>query len=229
MCFVRADAQQTTRARLLAAASALFAERGFRATTIREIAAHANVNVAAGNYHYGSKKALYLEVLRAQFAQIRRELDARGARRSARALARLSRAALRDLLRARLNVMLELLLGPPPGVHGTLMQREMCDPSEALPVIVDEFVAPMMREMREIAAQLAPGLDERALERCVFSITGQAVFYRFAMPAMLRLLDLPAYPTGFTRQLGTHITDFSLGGMERLARVREPRRSRRAS
>jgi AcrR family transcriptional regulator len=99
------------------------------------------VNVAAGNYHYGSKKALYLEVLRAQFAQIRRELDARGARRSAaRAAPPVARGAA-GLLRARLNVMLELLLGPPPGVHGTLMQREMCDPSEALPVIVDEFVA----------------------------------------------------------------------------------------
>ena len=229
MCFVGDGARQTTRARLLAAATELFAERGFRATTIREIAARAHVNVAAGNYHYGSKRALYLEVLRAQFAEIRRELDARGARRSVRALARLSRGELRDLLRARLNVMLELLLGPPPGVHGTLMQREMCDPSEALPVIVDEFIGPMMREMRDIAGQLAPGLDERALDRCVFSITGQAVFYRFAMPAMLRLLDVPAYPSGFTRRLGAHITDFSLGGMERLAGAREPRRSRRAS
>src|SRR5256885_3785765 len=41
-----------------------------------------------------------------------------------------------DLLRARIKVMLDLLIGPPPGLHGTLMQREMCDPSEALPVIV---------------------------------------------------------------------------------------------
>jgi AcrR family transcriptional regulator len=224
---VRRDDRQTTRARLLDAASALFAERGFRATTIREIAARAGVNVAAGNYHYGSKKALYFEVLRAQFAQIRRELDSRGARRPPAELARLSRPALRDLLRARLAVMLDLLLGPPPGVHGTLMHREMCDPSEALPVIVDEFVAPMMREMRDIAAQLVPGLDERALERCVFSITGQAAFYRFAMPAMLRLLNRRAYPPGFTRQLATHVTEFSLGGMERVASTRG--RSRRAS
>ena len=224
---MRREDRQTTRARLLDAASALFAERGFRATTIREIAARAGVNVAAGNYHYGSKKALYLEVLRAQFAQIRRELDARGARRPAAELARLSRVALRDLLRARLTVMLDLLLGPPPGVHGTLMHREMCDPSEALPVIVDEFIAPMMREMRDIAAHLAPGVDERTLERCVFSITGQAVFYRLTMPAMLRLLDLRAYPVGFTRQLAAHIAEFSLGGMERLAGARG--RSRRAS
>ena len=107
------------------------------------------------------------------------------------------------------------------------MHREMCDPSEALPVIVDEFVAPMMREMRDIAAHLAPGVDERTLERCVFSITGQAVFYRLTMPAMLRLLDLRAYPVGFTRQLAAHIAEFSLGGMERLAGARG--RSRRAS
>src|SRR2546422_4120500 len=34
-------------------------------------------------------------------------------------------------------------IGPPPGLHGTLMQREMCDPSEALPVIVEEFIRPV--------------------------------------------------------------------------------------
>ena len=48
---------------------------------MREIAERAGANVAAGNYHYGSKKALYLEVLRAQFAQVRAEL-ARARRRS---------------------------------------------------------------------------------------------------------------------------------------------------
>jgi hypothetical protein len=93
-------------------------------------------------------------------------------------------------------------------------------------VIVDEFVAPMLREMREIVAHLEPALDGRALERCVFSITGQALFYRFTMPALLRLLALPAYRPGFGRELADHITEFSLGGMERVAARRA--RSRRA-
>src|SRR5436309_9961444 len=209
-----------TKDRLLAAAAALFAERGFHRTTVREIAARAGVNVAAGNYHYGSKKALYLEVLRAQFAEIRALLRARGASRPASELARLSRAQLAALLRARVNVMLDLLLGPPPGVHGTLMQREMCDPSEALPVIVEEFIAPMLGEMREIAAHMEPRLDAESVERCVFSIIGQALFYRFTLPA-LRLLDgLPARSRGITRDLADHITEFSLGGMERRARRR---------
>jgi len=210
--FVRA-----TKDRLLAAASQLFAERGFHGTTVRDIAGRAGVNVAAGNYHYGSKKALYLEVLRAQFAETRAILRARGASRPGADLARLSRRELVALLRARVNVMLDLLLGPPPGLHGTLMHREMCDPSEALPVIVDEFIGPMVGEMREIAAHLEPRLDRGAVERCVFSITGQALYYRFTMPATLRMLGVPAYPRGFAARLAQHITEFSLGGMEWVA------------
>src|SRR5437773_10008882 len=68
-----------TKDRLMAAASELFAERGFNRTTVRDIAARARVNVAAGHYHYGSKRALYLAVLRAQFGGVRATLQARGA------------------------------------------------------------------------------------------------------------------------------------------------------
>jgi len=106
--------------RLLAAASTLFAERGFHGTTVREIAERAGANVAAGNYHYGSKKALYLEVFRAQFAQIRTALAERGAVRAPGELDRLSRPALVRLLRSRVQIMLDRLLGPPPGLHGAL-------------------------------------------------------------------------------------------------------------
>jgi hypothetical protein len=123
--------------------------------------------------------------------------------------------------------MLDLLVGPPPGLHGTLMHREMCDPSEALPVIVDEFVRPMQREMATIVARLAPDLVPEAVERCVFSIIGQVLFYRTAMPAMLRLLEVRAYSPGFKSRLAAHITEFSLGGMARLRRGRRrPRRAR---
>jgi len=215
--FMTPTSVRATKDRLLAAAAALFAERGFHGTKIRDIAARARVNVAAGNYHYGSKKALYLAVLRAQFAAIRASLAARGATRSPSELARLGRRELADLLRARVKVMLDILIGPPPGLHGTLMQREMCDPSEALPVIVDEFIRPVTREMEDIVAHLVPGLDRRTVERCVISVAAQAYFYRSVMPAMLLMLGEPAYPRGFSRELAEHVTEFSLGGMERLA------------
>jgi AcrR family transcriptional regulator len=214
------DPKGDTPGRLLAAASALFAERGFHGTTVREIAERAGVNVAAGNYHYGSKKALYLEVFRAQFAHIRTALAERGAVRAPGELDALSRPALARLLRSRVQVMLDLLLGPPPGLHGTLMQREMCDPSEALPVIVAEFIRPMIEEMRQIVARLEPDLAPEAVDRCVLSITGQSLFYRFTMPVMLHLQGRRTYGRTFTREMAEHITAFSLEGMRGLSRGR---------
>ncbi len=215
-----------TKQRLLAAATELFAAHGFHGTKVRDIATRAGVNLASGNYHYGSKKELYVEVLRAQFAEIRSLLARRGTVKPPDELARLSRTALIALLRARTDAMLDLLIGPPPGVHGTLMQREMADPSDALPVIVGEFITPMVRETQAILAQLAPGLDARTIEHCVFSVMGQALFYRFSMPATLKLWNLPAYPRGLSRRLAAHITEFSLGGLQRLAGRR--RRNRHA-
>lgn len=217
---MRTKVAPATRDRLIAAASELFAERGFHATTVRDIAARAGVNLAAGNYHYGSKKALYLEVLRGQFAEIRAMLERRSATRSSRELRRLPRAAVVDLLHARTHAMLDLLIGPPPRLHATLMLREMVDPSEALPVIVDEFIEPMKREIEQIVARLAPRLGRAAIERCAFGIVGQALFYRLTRPATLRIWNLPEYPRGLSRQLAAHITAFSLGGLEHLARRR---------
>jgi TetR/AcrR family transcriptional regulator, regulator of cefoperazone and chloramphenicol sensitivity len=219
------DRPQTTRDRLLEAAATLFAERGFQGTKVRDIAVRAGVNLAAGNYHYGSKKALYLEVLRAQFAAIQAELERHGARPEGD-LTRLTRSALEQVLRNRFGVLLNLLMGPPPSLHATLMQRELCDPSEALPVIVDEFILPMLRDTEAIVAHLAPGLDAAQIQRCAFSVMGQALFYRFTMPATLRIWEMRQYPRGLADTLADHITEFSLGGLTRVA-SRPQRKHRR--
>ncbi|WP_444545562.1 TetR/AcrR family transcriptional regulator [Streptomyces lavendofoliae] len=52
-----------TRERLLDAASALFAERGYERATVRDIAARARVNQALLFRHFGSKRALFGEVV----------------------------------------------------------------------------------------------------------------------------------------------------------------------
>jgi len=199
-----------TRERVIAAASALFAERGFHATTVRDIARRAGVNLAAGHYHFGSKETLYLEVMRTQFDRVMHEIDARGARVTG---ARQSRAALRGLLRERIAVMLETLLGPPPGLPGTLMLREMLDPSAALPHIVKQFVRPHKDDLARVVTGLAPGLDAVAVERCVFSIVGQIFFYRTQLAALPHLSDQPPVTARWIAATADHITAFSLGGM----------------
>jgi AcrR family transcriptional regulator len=50
-----------TKERILSAAESLFIERGYVATSLRRITAKAKVNLAAVNYHFGSKEALIRE------------------------------------------------------------------------------------------------------------------------------------------------------------------------
>ena len=54
---------QDTRVRILDTAEALFADHGFRAVSLRQITREAQVNIAAVNYHFGSRESLVFEVL----------------------------------------------------------------------------------------------------------------------------------------------------------------------
>ena len=51
-------AQKDTALRILDAAETLFSEKGFAETSLRNITTKAGVNLAAVNYHFGSKKSL---------------------------------------------------------------------------------------------------------------------------------------------------------------------------
>lgn len=55
--------KDTTRERILDAACEVFAVNGFDKTTVRDICARADVNVAAINYHFRDKQNLFYKVL----------------------------------------------------------------------------------------------------------------------------------------------------------------------
>src|SRR6202521_5752648 len=52
-----------TKTRILDAAEQLFMEHGFEATSLRSLTTAASVNLAAVNYHFGSKEELFEAVL----------------------------------------------------------------------------------------------------------------------------------------------------------------------
>lgn len=54
---------QSTQERILEAAEHLFAEKGFSSSTLRDVTDRAGVNLASVNYHFGSKEALFKEML----------------------------------------------------------------------------------------------------------------------------------------------------------------------
>jgi AcrR family transcriptional regulator len=55
----------SSKEKLLKAAETLFATNGFKEVSVREIAAHANVNSALVGYYFGGKQALFNEVYQA--------------------------------------------------------------------------------------------------------------------------------------------------------------------
>ncbi len=67
-----ASTGDATRDRIFASAERLFATRGFADVSVRDITAEAGVNLAAVNYHFGSKDALLLEIFTARSAEVNR-------------------------------------------------------------------------------------------------------------------------------------------------------------
>lgn len=62
-----------TSERILNVAERLFSERGFEGTSLRELTSAAGVNLAAVNYHFGSKEALFEAVFTRRFGPINAE------------------------------------------------------------------------------------------------------------------------------------------------------------
>lgn len=68
-----AVAKVPTKEKILSAAEQLLAERGFEAVSLRDITTAADVNVAAVNYHFGSKEKLFEAVQCRHINPINRE------------------------------------------------------------------------------------------------------------------------------------------------------------
>jgi AcrR family transcriptional regulator len=220
----RAD-RPVTRDRLIEAAGAVFAERGYRGATMRDIAERSGANLAAAHYHFGSKQDLYREVVRAYFERLEQRFVESGAIDAA-AMARLPREQLVGLLRARVRAMLETFLDE-GSLHATLMQRELADPSETLPLIVRRWIDPLRSDLVQLLHRLSPKLPEDRLQLCARSLMGQVIFYFTHRPALLLMMRRRAYPPDFVDQITEHVVAFTLGGLAGVANARPRVRKQR--
>jgi AcrR family transcriptional regulator len=205
---VKAD--ELTRARLLSTAERLFAERGFKAVTVRDICSAARANVAAVNYHFGDKLGLYREVLRAATAAMRETNEA------ARAAAHGQSAE--EELRRYVHVFLSRVLQKGSQSIHRLITREMNEPTAALDTLVEEGVRPRVEYLRGIVSRVlgCPPADPRVM-RCVASLQSQVVSY-FPNPIATRL-GFRFEPTpARIAEIAEHISAFSIGGMRAVAR-----------
>jgi AcrR family transcriptional regulator len=200
-----------TRERLLKAAERLFADRGFKKVTVREICRAARANVAAVNYHFGDKLGLYREVMQAAIDAMRATSDA--ARQAG------AGQVAEEQLRRYIVIFVHRILGPGSDTVHKLIHREMNDPTPALDTLVEQGVRPRIEYLSGLIAEImacAPS-DERVL-RCVASIQAQSIAY-LPNPIAARL-GLTFKPTpAHLDELAAHIAEFSLAGVHAVGRA----------
>jgi len=205
---------ELTRDKLIEAAGHVFAERGYRAATIREICRRAGANVASVNYTFGDKMGLYTEVLRHSVRA------AKTAAMSAALDANLSaEETIRAVIRARL---MSLCQETRPDWHLRLVIHEFSQPTPAMARVVDEGMRPIYDRVRKAVGEVI-GLppDHETTRLSVNSIVGQILFYTFSWPVLAHLQpELKLTPQQLDR-IADHIADFSMAYLKKVGQGKE--------
>jgi len=201
-----------TKARLLQVAREVFSELGPEHGTIRKICTSARLNVAAVNYHFGSKERLYLAVI-SDYLEQKQQLfpHNREAAPDAPPEERL-RSFVRSLLSQFLNeadLTSQRL--------GRLVTHEFIEPSsEQCRKILERHCRPSHAMLLEILRAMLPGVDAATVSRCAVSIVGQCLLTGFAGSSMSVLDPALAFNSGDLDAIVGFILEFSLGGIVRL-------------
>jgi TetR/AcrR family transcriptional regulator, regulator of cefoperazone and chloramphenicol sensitivity len=198
----------TTRERIIDAAGEIFAERGFDATTVRDICQAAGANVAAVNYYFGDKQRLYVEaVVRAHRWRMER--------------ARLPEWSADTPVERKLTDFITTFIRrvrtePDDTWRTRLIMREISNPTEACAELVQSSIRPQFEVLIRLLRELLPDVEsDESLHLTAFSIVGQCLFYHFADPVVRNLLSEEEYNHLDIEKLGQHISEFTLSSLKR--------------
>jgi len=220
MAVSRNDSADTTstegvRERLLDAAEALFCERGFGDTHVRDIASAARCNIASVNYYFGGKDKLYAEVWNRQLQAMRQtRLDSISKVMSDSG----GQPRLEDLLRAFANALIEPVLDVSRGRRlMRLMAREMIDRRLPEDVFRRELIMPTLTALQEALLRACPTLDESRGPLVILSIIGQ-LMHALHFKTMFEQTGSAELPHYDLTELVDHVVEFSAAGIRACAR-----------
>jgi AcrR family transcriptional regulator len=147
----------STRERILGAAEELFASRGFAGASLRQVTSTANVNLAAVNYHFGSKDKLIEEVFR-------RRLDDLNGRRMDALAALGDEAGLEDVLDAFIRPALDLSLQRDGGsAFVRVLARAYAEHDGQLRKFLSDNYGHVLKQFAAAFARRLPHLDKQEL------------------------------------------------------------------
>ena len=204
---------EETRERILSAAQKLFSEKGFEATSVRDITTEADCNVASVNYHFGGKDNLYLETFRSMLVMLRdQRLAVIG-----ELMARDPAPTLEEFLESFAEGFIDPLVDESRGRMFTiLVSREMFSPRLPHNVFVDEFIQPLLERATAALALVGPPLDPTAARLCIMSAVGQ-LLHAIKARHLFACHDHPEVVPESLADYVSHFVRFSAGGIRACA------------
>ncbi|MFO1426162.1 MAG: helix-turn-helix domain-containing protein [Steroidobacteraceae bacterium] len=203
--------------RMLAVATRLFADRGFKAVSTREIAHRSGVTLSSLYHHFGDKRSLYVQAHMREFSKSSARLEA------AIALGANERQRLLSFTIELLRVLSE------PGPLLKLVARHWLDGDPAVVRYLAQATVPkQFGEVRAIIGKLVPQLNATAATLSLYSLAHGLVTLR-------QFEDSLPWQSGISREPHA-MAVFVLGRMvpevdwpAELARLDEPRAGLRAA
>jgi AcrR family transcriptional regulator len=197
----------STRQRILVAAEELFARLGFEGASLRQVTAAAGVNLAAVNYHFGSKEALIEEVFR-------RRLDELNGRRMA-ALALIAgqpETVLEDVLAAYIKPALDLSHdGSGGALFMRVLARAFAEQDDTLRKFLSENYGHVIRQFTAEFGRLLPHLSKEELYWRVDLVTGALTHAMSGFGLIRRRSDVSE--SSHREQTAQHLIRFAAAGL----------------
>lgn len=206
--------QPDTKARILDAAERLFGRDGFHATSLRAITAAAEANLAAVNYHFGSKEALLEAVFERRLIPLNRLRLERLAEVTAQA-GRFGQPPLaREVLRAFIEPTLEFRASEPGAeAFSLLVGRALAEADETVRESFLRHIQPAFLALFEaLAAALPQQPRSQLFARLQFALG--AISHTLCMSGRLRILPPGIEPICDHRLLTAQLLAFLTAGME---------------
>ena len=151
--------QFSTKDRILSAAEELFAQHGFSGTSLRQVTGRADVNIAAVNYHFGSKENLDNEVFR-------RRMDEMSAQRLEALKAALQEhpGELEPILAAFIEPALAVARqGQGGAAFVRVIARAYAEKNDGLRKFLSERYGHVLRDFARAMGNCLPGLNKEEL------------------------------------------------------------------
>lgn len=153
------SAHFSTKDRILGAAEELFAQFGFSGTSLRQVTSRADVNIAAVNYHFGSKENLVNEVFR-------RRMDGMSADRLSALKTALEQSP--GELEPVLAAFVEPALALAQDRHGgaafvRVVARAYAEKNDSLRKFLSDHYGHVLREFAKAIATCVPSLSKEEL------------------------------------------------------------------